>query len=252
MVITARCDAAQRKVQIYSFIPIVSLKSWILKDGAEIILARQLSSIKNSQAALLETMEISPTVMRTMPAQDVIRDLLKPIATSDRKNVARVDKFEKFQCQVEEIQRALTSLDIDSLRAAMSQCGKVTEQVIKELAGNRLLGFYLLRDMPTLYGEHPEHHVALLREVHHIPNKLAERITQGISHEDWRENPIAHSKCPKFFPEEDYSTPVAKLGSPWTEHLMQTWALLFTRIGVEDADLSSIKRAIVDIGLEVQ
>lgn len=252
LVITARCDAAQRKVPIYSFIPVVSLKNWIYRDGAEIILTRQLANLRNSQTETLEALEVSPSVLRTMPVRDVIEKLLKPIAASDRKSSNRVDKFITSQDQIEDIQSALDTCESDALREVLSKATKVTDQVVKELAGNRLLGFYLLRDMPTVYGEKPEHCVALLREVHHIPNALAERIIQGITSDDWRENPILEVKCPRFVLDEDYSAPVARLRSPWIEHLMQTWALLFTRIGVEDADLPSIKRAVAEAGLEIQ
>lgn len=252
LVITARCDAAQRKVPIYSFIPVVSLKNWIYRDGAEIILTRQLANLRNSQTETLEALEVSPSVLRTMPARQVIEKLLRPIAASDRKSANRVEKFITSQDQIEDIQNALDTCESDALREVLSKATKVASQVVKELAGNRLLGFYLLRDMPTVYGEKPEHFVALLREVHHISNALAERIIQGITSDDWRENPILEVKCPKFVLDEDYSAPVARLRSPWIEHLMQTWALLFTRIGVEDADLPSIERAATEAGLEIQ
>lgn len=40
LVITARCDAAQDKAPIFSYIPVVPLDDWILCDGASIAMDR--------------------------------------------------------------------------------------------------------------------------------------------------------------------------------------------------------------------
>ncbi|ARK80125.1 hypothetical protein BOC40_06590 [Burkholderia pseudomallei] len=55
--------------------------------------------------------------------------------------------------------------------------------------------------------------------------------------------------CPRFRDADDYALPVAKLASPWIEHLMQNFALLFSRIGVRDNDLADIRKSLQTIGI---
>lgn len=43
--------------------------------------------------------------------------------------------------------------------------------------------------------------------------------------------------------------PIAKLRSPWIEHLMQNFTLLFSRIGVKNNNYMEVKRSLYKIGI---
>lgn len=122
------------------------------------------------------------------------------------------------------------------------------DTVVKELSGNRLTGFYLLRDMPSLSGTEANC-VALLREIHHIPTSLAREIVRGLTKGAWSPRREATSRCPRFVALDDLATPVAKLRSPWIEHVMQNFTMLFARIGVADNDFAAVKQSLSQIGL---
>lgn len=249
LVITARCDAAQKKVPIYSFIPVVSIRDWMFEDGAEIILRRQIQELNNSLENILDALELSPSVLRTTPTSDIIDNLLKPLAEKDRKAATRIQKFMESAGHIADIEAALSAGHKDGLKGVLPRAAKIVDQVLKELAGNRLTGHYLLRSMPTVYGTEPTNHVALLREVHHVPNDLAHKIMDGISRDEWMIQPPKGVCCPVFCQEEDFCMPVAKLRSPWMEHLMQSWSMLFARIGVEDVDVAAVKKSLDGLGL---
>ena len=249
LVITARCDAAQRKVPIYSFIPVVSLRDWIFKDGAEITLRRLIDDSENTLENILNDCKLSLTVLRTASKNEIIEKLLRPLAEKDRKFETKIQKFKSTQSSIDLAEEALSNSSKELVCKALHQAPKLLDKVIKELAENKIMGHYLLRGMMTLNDEDSDH-VALLREVHHIPNSVAQRILNGISATEWSSDLAKLARCPVFLGSEDYSMPVAKLRSPWIEHLMQSWSLLFTRIGVENIDAASVRRSLNGIGLE--
>lgn len=249
LVITARCDAAQNKVPIYSFIPVVSLRDWIFRDGADITLRRVIEDAQNTLENLLEESALSTSLLRTTSSQDIVEKVLKPLAQKDRKLDARIKKFQTNQSVIWQAEGALESGDRDQILSALRIAPKLLDRVIKDLSGNKITGHYLLRDMPTLADE-TCHHVALLREVHHIPSSTAQRITRGISKADWTNDSGFSSCCPVFLNDDDYCMPVGKLRSPRMEHLMQSWSLLFSRIGVDDIDSDTVRRSLDGLGLE--
>lgn len=250
LVITARCDAAQKKVPIYSFIPVVPLRNWIFKDGSEIILRRYIADQVNTQENLLEALSLSTSLLKTKSASEIIEGALKPLQTADKRLTGKVQKFIEASKAISAAEEALSDGKASKLQPQLTKASKQLDQVIKELSGNRLIGHYFLRSMPSLYDTAPQDYVALLREIHHIPNTLAMKITEGITKEEWSHGPTDEACCPVFTNSDDFCVPIAKLRSPWMEHLMQNWTLLFARIGVEDIDFATVKKSLNELGLE--
>ena len=241
LVITARCDAAQRKVPIYSFIPVVSMCDWIFKDGADITLRRVIDDAENTLENILEDSNLSLSLLRTTSTKEIVEKLLRPLAAKDRRIETKIKKFQAAQAIIDQAEAALEDGRKESIRDVLKQAPKFLDRVVKDLSGNKIMGHYLLRGMPTLTDEEC-HHVALLREVHHIPNSTAQRIVGGISKIEWPNELVGLACCPIFLTDDDYCMPVGKLRSPWIEHLMQNWSLLFARIGVDDIDATAVRR----------
>lgn len=250
LVITARCDAAQDKAPIYSFVPVVSLKEWVVIDGAQIILDRHRQDLWNSRKNILVGMGLSDSLLRTKSPEQIIESHLKPLASADKRLESKLRAFQEQSVLIGEICSVLSSKDRTATLSLLKRSSKYLDNIVKELAGNRLLGHYLLRKMPRLYDDVGSDHVALLREIHHIPSALAKQITQGIAKPLSGVEPNIETKCPRYSDEDDYCAPVARLKSPWMEHLMQSLTLLFSRIGVEDIDAASVKKSLQPLGLD--
>ena len=250
LVITARCDAAQQKVPIYSFIPVVSLRDWIFKDGADITLKRVIDDAENTLGNILEDVNLSLSLLRTTPTEEIVEKLLRPLVAQDRKIETKIKKFQAAETIIRQAEKALADGRKELIHEALKQAPKFLDRVVKDLSGNKIMGHYLLRDMPTLTDEECNH-VALLREVHHIPNSIAQRIVSGISKIEWSNDLAGLTCCPVFRAEDDFCMPVGRLHSPWIEHLMQSWSLLFTRIGVADIDATTVRRSLDGLGLEL-
>lgn len=248
LVITARCDAAQDKTPIYSYIPVVSLHDWMLYDGCNIVADRIHSECKGNLKKYLKDAALSESLLNTKTIDEIYESHFRPNehekAWKDRctKIKSTMDSFTK-NCRIK-----TSAFDIEERKRHLVKNLPKTDTVIKELSGHRLSGFYFLSQMPTLGGTDADC-VALLREIHHIPKGLMQQIVSGLTSEAWETGPKGNMRCPQFVGEDDLSAPVAKLKSPWIEHLMQHFTMLFARIGVIDNDFASIKKSLSPIGL---
>lgn len=247
--VTARCDAAQGKTPIYNYIPVVALEDWVLKDGAEIILKRAESSAINTKRNIIIEMGLSESLLRTKSTEEIIQGHLLPKTEVDRKSTKKLQQFQAQEQILLEINKSVSS-DKTQRNQTLKKHPSHVNSILQDLSGNRLTGYYLLRGMPSLYEDKGRDYVALLREVHHVPRLLVEKIMQGIHKEEWLHvESSGVKKCPAFCGDDDYCMPIARMRSPWIEHLMQSWTILFSRIGVEDIDVSSVKKSLANLGL---
>lgn len=248
MVITARCDAAQDKAPIFSYIPVVTLDDWVLHDGASIAIERVHADCLNTFRNYLKGASLSESLLETKGINEIYESHFKS-KEADKSWSSRCVKFKASidTFLVNQKFRAQTGASEERRLHLVANAAKV-DAVINELAGNRLSGFYLLRDMPLLSGS-TANCVALLREIHHIPTKLAREIVVGLSKDDWEARNETVTRCPRFVAPDDLAAPVAKLKSPWVEHVMQNFTMLFARIGVADNDFAEVKKSLSAIGL---
>lgn len=248
LVITARCDAAQDKTPIFSYIPVVSLHDWMLCDGANIALDRIRAECHGYLRKALKDASLSESLLETKTPDEIYETHFK-VRESDKAWSARCVKIRTTVAAYVKTQQLRVEIgQREERRVHLIENTATVDVVVKELSGNRMSGFYLLRDMPSLSGN-DGNYVALLREIHHIPTALTREIVLGISKEAWTSRNAGEMRCPRFCATDDLAAPVAKLKSPWIEHLMQNFTMLFARIGVVDNDFSAVKQSLLPIGL---
>ena len=248
LVITARCDAAQDKTPIFSYIPVVPLDDWMLCDGASIAMDRVHAECLNTLRNHLKAASLSESLLETKTLDEIYESHFKPKESEKTWTTRCVKMKESIGTYVRNLQlRSLSSSREERRLHLVANTTKV-DAVVKELSGNRLNGFYLLRNMPLLSGIEVNS-VALLREIHHIPTTLAREIVGGLVKDDWEARCDSTVRCPRFVASDDLAAPVAKLKSPWIEHVMQNFTMLFARIGVTDNNFVEIKRSLSAIGL---
>ncbi|CRY45830.1 hypothetical protein Y045_4624 [Burkholderia pseudomallei MSHR2451] len=248
LVITARCDAVQDKVPVFSYVPVVALWTWMLEDGAIIALERIKADLLNSAANLLKAASLSESLLESYPLSEIYDAHFRPHENSKSRKT-HCDKFRDIISNACEADFLLESRgDVLRLCDFMKKMQQKVDALIKELTGNRLSGFYLLRGLDS-YSDDDRDYVAILREVHHIPPAAARKITKGISREDWVATGLGTTACPIFRKDDDFAMPLGRMKSPWIEHLMQNFALLFSRIGVTDNDFKDVKKSLGKVGL---
>lgn len=220
----------------------------MLADGAEIVLDRHIQDHQNTRKNILLGLGLSDSLLKTKTTSEIVDGHLRKRVEEDKRLASKLTQFESSSSQIDEAKSALSGRAESEILACLRKAPKHVDAVVKELAGNRVLGHYLLRHMPRLYDNAGTDHVALLREIHHVPSAMARKIAQGMPMSG--ESGGTELQCPRFTAEDDYCTPVARLRSPWMEHLMQSLTLLFSRIGVEDIDAKSVKKSLSPLGLD--
>jgi hypothetical protein len=80
--------------------------------------------------------------------------------------------------------------------------------------------------------------VALVREIQAIPKDLAVAVAGGLDSDLYgsmcQSNPSFHNKL--LISRDDLAYPIGQMLSPHLEHLLQSFAFLFGRIGLPDPD----------------
>lgn len=248
LVITARCDAAQDKAPIFSYIPVVPLEDWVLCDGASIAMDRIHAECLNTLRNHLKNASLSESLLETKTVEEIYKSHFKP-KEGEKTWAERCSRVKaSMDTYVQNQQLRASNGSREERRLHLVGNATKVDSVVKELSGNRLNGFYLLRDMPLLNGE-VANSVALLREIHHIPTGLASDIVNGLTKAEWTARRDSTVRCPRFVAYDDFAAPVAKLKSPWIEHVMQNFTMLFARIGVTDNDFAEVKQSLSTIGL---
>jgi hypothetical protein len=109
---------------------------------------------------------------------------------------------------------------------------------VRELANHKLAGYYFLPKLETDGNE--TGFVALLREVNHLPRKLARLIAGGLDATSEGLSDQSHWLALVDFTHSDFAMPVGEITSPQVEHLLQTFSHLFGRIGLPDPERAKV------------
>jgi hypothetical protein len=117
---------------------------------------------------------------------------------------------------------------------------KFMEILLKELVEQRLLGYYFL-PLVEIDGD-DRGFIVLLREIHLMPRKLARVIIGGIAKAELGELVRLDSSLEARLQilDGDMAMPLSVIRSPNVEHILQSFSLLFGRIGIVDTPAAYI------------
>lgn len=225
IVITARCDLAQSKFPLLNYIPIVPYEDWLATDGAEIVIARATAETLGSYKAALKSAGVAESLLNSYSTADLAQAL-----QSDGTGGSAFGK------RIVELAHKLNALELSSADVrsgavdVAERFPKVFSGMSRELITGRLSGHYFL---PNIHHDGTgEGYVGLLREVRHLPRELALALAKGLDLNDAELKKMWTGHMDGSH--EDFAFPIGQLISPEIEHLLQAFALLFSRVGIED------------------
>jgi hypothetical protein len=235
VVITARCDMAQDKFPVMNYVPVVKLEDWIKLDGFEIVKERGEKQVRGERQSLLKEWQIAESVLVANKLALVIE---RYIEEARPRLAARVTSRAARVVQRVEGLEQLQAGDVSWL---VKEFPALLDGVIKELMTHKLSGHYYLSN--AVSSESSECHVALLREASFLPRDLALALGRGVSEDslDFSRNP-EWKRWIRFNGDDDMAMPIGQIGSPYIEHLLQTFGMLFGRIGLDDPEQGHIDR----------
>lgn len=244
LVITARCDLAHdNKTPVTNYIPVVSFEDWIHRDFFRILQSKCLGNTMNHFTNFLKDNGIAESLLIAHSPREIIEAQLQ--LTPEDKSIMKkrgaglniVDKLD-WLCRLET--SPITDKPVIKLA---KEFDKDKNKLINDCVHQKLSGYYFLPHIEPNPTDQPGF-IALLREVHHLPTTLAQNIAVGLDRNDFMtlcEHEFAMEGALDI-KEDGFSYPVGQLVSPYIEHLMQMFSILFGRIGLPDPDNDYISK----------
>jgi hypothetical protein len=238
LIITARCDAEQDKVQIYNYLPVVPLNDWLHRDGRGILAERLIAETLGQMKGVLKESGHALSILETEAPWSILEKLFP--AGEKRASKARV-RFERL-CGLHDLAvRGASSLPTEAVSLEIaSSAPHLKDGLIRELVHQRLAGYYFY-DRIEPSGDNCGH-VVLLREIRMMSRATAECLAGGL---DAKQAEALRAVEPRVETSlrvgpDDFAMPIGIVSSPYLEHLMQTFAMLFGRIGLPDPSAAYI------------
>jgi hypothetical protein len=240
VIITARCDIAHSKVPILNYLPIVRLEDWLRRDFISVASGRARKEVEGKFGSLLKNNSFNPSVLLTEPPR-VILDTLFP-SENKALNKARqaVETCVSELEFLEEIESAAPGGIL--LKELYNRFPKVASGIVRECVQYRLNSYYFLSSIDP-QDEERAGYVVLLREVQTLTPALSHAVVCGLDSVKYERicstDPLSAGKLD--FTVDDFAMPISQIQSPNIEHLMQSFAMLFLRIGIEDMNRDYIE-----------
>lgn len=234
LVITARCDVSNDKVQTFNYLPIVSLNDWLSRAGRVIISQRLMKETVGKMKSTLVEAGYSTSILGTESPHSVLQTLFPPGKGSAEKMHVR------FQDLCARYDLATLGVSDHPPNGACIQVAKAApklrDSMISELVHQQLAGHYFLSQIRPDGDD--AGYVVLLREIHALPRTAAHAISDGLDANCFAEmcagEPGLRGRL--RVASGELAMPLSVVRSPNIEHLMQAFSLLFNRIGIADPD----------------
>jgi hypothetical protein len=236
LILTARCDIAQDKVRVYNYLPMVELDDWLHRDGRVILAQRLESDATGTMRNVLQKSGFSPAILELEHPRRILETLFPDGSDKDLRQ-----RFERACLRFEMAGRCINSAPTDRLCLVLgNEVPKLRDTLLSELVHNALNGFYFLRSIDPSGSDLG--HVVLIREIQILPRELAHAIASGLEHNLYESMCQSHPSMQEklAMAADDIAYPVGQVVSPHLEHILQTFAFLFSRIGLPDPDKSYI------------
>ena len=228
LIITARCDIAQNKFSVLNYLPVVKLQDWLVRDGLEILIANQKKEHVGQLKNFLKNANLSESLLISI-SLDEIGKVHFPKNNSAKKKSAKyyelADEVTFFNNLCDEGCR------IKILNWFQTKKQKKISELIDKLSHHAVTGFYMFERL--FEDEENNAYVCALRNVASLSQEISQKIANGLNEETYKEIQQDSSNC-LTFKYDNLVMPVSCIASPTIEHLMQVFANLFTRIGLED------------------
>lgn len=236
LTITARCDVAQNKYRLLNYVPVVRLEDWLKVDGLEILVDLEKKDQQRKIENTLKNAGVSASLLRSVSLIAIIDEHFpanttkKPLRDGRKLLEGVSDDITKLNASTQDPDRCLDWLTKNR--------PKKVRELIARLFRHDVLGNYFLErlsiDTPV------DGHVCLLREVTSLPRETVEELARGLTEARWQERYRSTGSSQLDFTHDNLAMPIYQLTSPTIEHIMQTYANLFGRIGIEDPDEKDI------------
>ena len=243
MLITARCDTAQDKAEVYNYIPVIPVDAWIVKDGLELVARRSSANEFGLMKKALVDAAMSPSIIDLIDHNTILSELQAGVSKNEMAITKRFQNALQSFRESNDILNTSGRTRTNALSYLENNTG-LYKSVIKELMTNTIAEFHYLERSEI--GEETRGYVALMREIRFISAALGKRIAIGLDAQEFGASGDAFApglNHIRFSAQHDFAMPLSSVSSPFIELIMQRFAILFSRIGVDDIPKDRITEA---------
>ena len=220
LIITARCDISNDKVRKYSYLPVIPFRLWRERELIPILKRLKTKSLENNVKSALDHAGFSKNTLAIYGV-----DRLLEVASKDIRKTKTLDSL------IEKIKLYELIVSGNTYNEMYSSFEKDIKSFVKELIENKVLDYHFLDDVPG-YGSC----VVNLREVSHLDLFVVKEIAKGIDFSFLSDDQKLRLRSINTRLEDGMSCLIGLVKSPFIELIMQRFADLYTRIGVDDPE----------------
>jgi hypothetical protein len=221
LIITPRCDIANKKVSTIHYLPIIPFKLWKYEILSQLYQSVQYEKITKSLNDFCKANNLTETIfdIKYNFTDDDIEQTIKDVR-------GYKDVLNKYKERKQLV-------DIDYCKEKIKDWARGREK-IKELLQNKQAHYYLIED----WNNPQQFMVIMLRDVKRLDFTFAERMEKGISEKILEDEMLIRNDIFKT----GTGVMVYKLQqvvkSPFLEHIMEAFSKNFCRIGIDRIDES--------------
>lgn len=231
MVISARCDLAQKKQEKFIYVPLIKAKQWLDSYLIPKLIDEHRKALIGDLKNIIVQNKNSDTVLETFGA---IRCAELLTGSKD---------YQRYLQKLSELQHVESCIESGINDKALLTRKKLLAKV-DDVISNKIEGFFLVDNIVDYQNNRLElgSYIAILGEPRPIHRVAALGISEGIDHSIISGNDRIYDSLNKIDGEMSYV--LCNLASPYVELVLQRFSSLYSRIGVEDPT-SSIKENLV-------
>lgn len=225
IVITPRCDIANRKVPTYHYLPIVKYSDWLLVDYKELLYKRINSQLIGELKSFLKENGFSSEIAKSFSISQIAERLSPRL--SNQKKVERLDSIKNKILEIDDFYKNTT---VEKLQDITKKYIKIAQVINNEIILNQNYSFYLLES----WNKEDDYYVVLLRDIRCIKKDIFFTIGQGILYDNITDDIYNKNDLKRLSNQDEMIFVETELCSPYIEHLIQMFFHNFGRIGIDE------------------
>lgn len=244
VIITARCDLANKKVNKVFFLEALALEDWVLsKFGMQCVLKGKLNDVICNITNALNKYGLDWETLKSF-SDDEVKIVLEQ-EVNDKNDSSKInDLYKKYK----EISNENTNKN-DRKKLCNTYSKLIFESINKIVNGQDMHYVYIPSD-----GVSSEFKRGLIVDLQEVDYLSLEEIEDLCSYSiDIKNSSMSTEKKEHYndrfyiYDGIGYTIPICDIKSPWLEYLMQHFSNVFSRIGIDTPSKDIMKQMITEI-----
>lgn len=248
IMISARCDIANNKVQKFFYLEAVELKSWIFSEvGYNFLMTEKTKAIENKIQELCIKNELDWESLKNFSFDEFENVINTEIEIKNAKNQA-IDSFKQY------MHYSNDSLSIIDKRNILSKEKKSIINFLLNISNGKDTHFIYI-PASAMQNQIEDGLVVDLQEIDYLDANTVKDLCNCLIDE---KNPELDNEKKNYYDKRfvlsegtGYSMEFCEIESPWIEYLLQHFSNMFVRIGVDNLNKSEITEIVEKILKEV-